>query len=175
MKLRHIVVFVAVVALLGFALPCAQAERISRTSTLTIPSGGGTATMVESVKIVGIGTGSKEAGIHTLGITWNSSSAGNVTATIPAIDGVLMRVTFDPSASAAPSASYDIVVNDVDSFDVLRGAGANLSATVTTSPGIFATDASYGYPMPINGALTLAVTNAGNAKTGLIRLYIRRE
>lgn len=98
---------------------------------------------------------------------WTSDAAGAANATTANVfSGEILRLVTIPDAVAAPTTLYDIVVND-DTADVLMGAGANRSATATeqvlaSSLGIVAND-----------VLTLAVTNAGAAKKGIVILYIR--
>jgi hypothetical protein len=99
--------------------------------------------------------------------SWTSSTGGLADAvTLNAYSGAIQRLITIPSTSSAPTALYDIVVND-DTADVLMGAGANRSATLTeqvlaSSLGIVAND-----------VLTLGITNAGNAGSGTVLLYIR--
>lgn len=99
---------------------------------------------------------------------WTSDAAGAADAvTSNAYSGVIERLVTIPDGAAAPTTLYDVVVNDEDSTNVLMGAGADRSATVTeqvlaSSLGIVAND-----------VLTLAVTNAGATKKGIVILYIR--
>lgn len=98
---------------------------------------------------------------------WLSSAGGAADATTTKVySGILERVVFVPdSGGTAPDPAYDVVLNDDDSIDLLDGAGANLSATATyqvQNAGAVS-----------NGALTLGVTNAGDANGGLVYVYIR--
>ena len=82
-------------------------------------------------------------------------------------NGAIMRLVTVPSGTAAPTADYDIVVNDQDSTDVLMGAGidrhtSNTEQVLASSLGVVAYD-----------KLTLSVTNAGTSKEGTVYLYIR--
>jgi len=108
-------------------------------------------------------------------VSWTSDASGDANSVISPFVGEMLRVSFDPG-TASPTASYDIVLNDSDSVDVLGGAGANLSATVTSSQAVTidgpGTDDHL--PCAVTGKLTLVVSNAGNAKTGTMRLYWRR-
>lgn len=105
-------------------------------------------------------------------ITWDwlSSAAGAADqATTNAFDGVLERAEFVPDAAATqPTDQYDVTVTDADGVDVLAGLGANLSnagaVTKTHANGLAAVAGS---------KLTLNVTNAGNAKGGVVILYLR--
>ena len=109
-------------------------------------------------------------------LAWTSAADGSASGDTPSLSGELMKVVFDPG-SAAPTANYDITLNDANGFDVLAGFGANLSATVTTQlkPGIAFKDGTTTSVAPtvIDGVLTLAVTNAGDTKSGSVVLYLR--
>jgi len=99
---------------------------------------------------------------------WTSSAGGAADATTTlAYDGEILRAVFIPgTAGTQPTNLYDVVVNDADGYDVLAATGADRSnaapQTVVASLGAVA-----------GQTLTLAVTNAGNAKTGSVILYIR--
>ena len=110
------------------------------------------------------------AGVTTLLWDWESAGDGSVTgATTSVHTGKVVALLTDPdSGGDAPSDNYDIVVNDSDTLDVLAGGGANRSATVVQ--GVAA--ASLG--AVVNSTLTLEITNAGNAKKGIVKVYITR-
>jgi len=100
---------------------------------------------------------------------WTSDGAGAADGvTGKAFSGSIERlVTIPGTAGDAPTDLYDAVLNDEDGGDVLMGAGANRSATVTqqvlnSSLGIVAND-----------KLTLGITAAGAAKKGVLIAYIR--
>jgi len=101
--------------------------------------------------------------------SWTSDASGNADlVTTKAYDGEVRRlVTVPAGGGSAPTDLYDVVINDADTVDVLLGSGANRAAASTqqvnaSSLGIVAGD-----------VLTLQVTNAGNAKSGTVHLYIR--
>ena len=104
-----------------------------------------------------------------ISFAWTSSAGGAADgSTVLTYNGALQRLVTVPSGGGtAPTALYDVVVDDDDAIDTLMAAGANRSATVTeqvlgTSLGVVAND-----------KLTLHVTNAGNAKQGTVHLYVR--
>lgn len=101
--------------------------------------------------------------------SWTSSAGGAADATTTEYySGAVERmVTVPGSGGDAPTAAYDVAITDKHGIDVLLGAGANRSATAQDS--VLA--ASLGFVA--NTQLTLAVTNAGNAKSGTVYLYIR--
>ena len=103
-------------------------------------------------------------------ILWISGSGGDIgevdgTSTEYYSGQVLMFVT-DPQA-AAPTADYDVEIRDGDGVDILAGAGADRSATVTE----YVLASSLG--AVANDRLVLRVRNAGDTKSGVVYLYIR--
>lgn len=119
----------------------------------------GTVTTTEKV------TGS----VKKLTFAWTSSAGGAADGTSTAyFDGKIVGLTTIPGAAGdAPDDNYDVVVNDADGHDVLLGAGAN-RATATTQHVVTTSLAGVA-----GSKLTLGVTNAGNANTGTVVLYIR--
>lgn len=109
-------------------------------------------------------------------ITWAWTSAADGSAggaggggtTVAAFDGAIERLVTVPSGGGtAPTTLYDITITDADGVDVLLGAGADRSATVTqqvaaASLGIVAGD-----------RLTLTIAAAGDSKAGTVHLYVR--
>lgn len=116
--------------------------------------------------------------VKVYSIAWTSDSAGRVTATVPDMFGFILRVTTNPGDStAAPSDNYDIVLNDEDTTDTLQGLGANRDqATVETiTPMIGNVNAGALSPIPVAGDLYLLITNAGDANSGVIRIFMKEE
>ncbi len=101
----------------------------------------------------------------------SDASTGAVSGVLTKVlSGIIDRVTFVPDGGGtAPTALYDVVLNDTEGFDVLNGKGANLSATVTTS----VSPAFTGGNLSVEGVLDLVVSNAGNAKGGKVFIYVR--
>ncbi len=101
---------------------------------------------------------------------WLSADTGVVTsATTKAYDGLLERVVFTPDAAGTqPTNLYDVTITDPDGNDVLAGLGADLSNAATVvkvhSNGLTAVSGQ---------KLTLNVANAGNAKGGIVIVYLR--
>lgn len=119
-------------------------------------------------------------------IDWTSDdTTGAVTATTKKISGTLLKVITDPG-TAAPTANYDIAITDEESVDVLSGLGgtggtapslANRHTSTTEVVHLVAED-SVTNPLPgsqpvVCDVLSVAVTNAGNSKTGQIIIYWR--
>lgn len=100
--------------------------------------------------------------------SWTSDAGGDVTiASTKVYDGKLILLETDPDGVAAPTDNYDIVLNDGDGFDVLLGTGANRDTANTER----VAEASLG--AVAGSLLTLVVANAGNAKQGVVTLFVR--
>ena len=110
--------------------------------------------------------------IKKVSFAWTSedggANAGKATKTTEHVyTGEIIRLVTVPDTGDAPTDDYDVVVNDEDGTDVLMGAGAdrdtvNTEQVLGTSLGCVAND-----------KLSLSISNAGNAKTGTVYLYIK--
>lgn len=99
---------------------------------------------------------------------WTSSAGGAADgATTKPYDGRLIAVTTDPDGTDIPTDNYDVVVSDADGQDVLLGAGADRDTANTE----YILEANLG--AVAGSPLTLAVTNAGNAKKGVVVVWLR--
>jgi hypothetical protein len=105
--------------------------------------------------------------VHKVKWTWTSTAGGAADLVTPGIYGarVLALVT-DPDGSAAPDDNYDVTVTDSEGYDVLQGAGANRDTANTETAVPTAESVAF-------GKLTLNVSNAGNAKSGVAILYLQ--
>lgn len=100
--------------------------------------------------------------------TWTSDSSGDVSGTdTKLLAGQALRWATNPSATA-PTDNYDIVVNDADALDVSVGVLANRD-TANSENAYPAADTYHVF----DGALSLVVSNAGNAKEGVLTMYYR--
>ena len=108
------------------------------------------------------------ASMKKLVFAWTSDAGGDVTiASVEVYDGKIISLQTNPDGVAAPTDNYDIVLNDVDGFDVLLGAGANRDTANTEDV------ASSSLGAVAGSKLTLVVSNAGNAKQGVVTLFVR--
>lgn len=144
-------------------------------------------TMVSTYDQVPNGIGSL---VNKVTVAWTSDASGVVSGNIKnrsgAADatfrGFLQRVVFNPDDTDAPTDNYDVTITDEDGIDILGGLGANRDTANSEEklPGVVIDD---GTVLPaeaaprlvkraINGKLTLAIANAGNAKKGKIHLYL---
>lgn len=115
-------------------------------------------------------------GVHSVIWTWTSDASGDVNGTdTKALSGRAIRFVTNPGATA-PTDNYDVVVNDSDGADVAAGCLADRDTAnteqavpiVETVKGAstYATSAAV-----FDGPLSLVVTNAGNAKQGVLTMY----
>lgn len=102
--------------------------------------------------------------------SWTSNASGAASgSTTMDYSGVIYRVVFEPGSGATqPTNLYDITLTDDDGIDILDGAGGDLSNTTTEQLQGF-----IGVSAVANSKLTLAVSNAGNSKTGTVIVYLR--
>jgi len=115
-------------------------------------------------------TYSEHATVKYVQWDWTSDSSGDVSGTdTKVIAGVALRYATNPSATA-PSANYDVVINDEDGIDISAGGLANRH-TSTSEQVLVGGDAKDG--AAFNGALSLVVSNAGDTKIGKLRMYYR--
>ena len=92
------------------------------------------------------------------------------TETAAKISGNLMALETNPGATA-PTANYDIVLDDAQGHDVLEGTGANRHTT-NTEKATIAFGTYHGSPVAITDVLTLKITNNSvNSAVVVIRLY----
>lgn len=107
------------------------------------------------------------ASVKKITFAWTSSAGGAADATTSnAYDGKLIGFSTDPGATA-PTDNYDVAITDADGHDVLLGAGADRDTANTEH----VAEASLG--AVAGSKLTLAVTNAGNAKEGVAIVWLR--
>lgn len=112
-------------------------------------------------------------------LAWLSDASGDVNGNASrGVNGEIVCVEFKPDGGGTqPSSLYDVTLTDAAGVDVLAGQGANLSNSTATAvvPGVPFKDGTTTSTAKrhVNDALTLVVTNAGNAKGGQVILYIR--
>jgi hypothetical protein len=100
--------------------------------------------------------------------TWTSDASGDADlVTTEKYSGRVRQVVTNPDGAAAPTDNYDIVVNDADGNDVLGAQGANRD---TANTEIVTDNAAFLFLH--NTTLNLVVSNAGNAKAGVVVLLV---
>jgi len=116
-------------------------------------------------------TDSTQGALRKVKWAWTCTDLGVVTGSVTTakFTGVIERfITVPGAAGDAPSDNYDIAINDADGYDVLAGAGANRSTSATQQ--VLASSLG----VCLDSALTLEVTNAGDANKGTVILYVRK-
>ena len=110
--------------------------------------------------------------------SWLSDGAGDASDyTVQEVSGLLEQVEIIPDGTAVPTDGYDVVVQSDEETDVLGGNGLNMGNAskeirvprINNGPD----GTSVLMPVAVNGLLTVVVSNAGNAKRGKVRLYVR--
>lgn len=126
--------------------------------------------------------------VRSITLAWTSDASGDVTYELVGsgkvsgsgnyVSGYLERVIFVPGAGGVqPTDLYDVTIIEENGLDVLAGQGANLSQSSAShvKPSVPMTDGTTTSTAPIalDNILTLNVSNAGNAKSGTVILYLR--
>ena len=109
-------------------------------------------------------------GIYKITWAWTSDDAtGAVTCEAVKVKGRVQRCVTNPGATA-PTADYDIVINDEDGVDVMQGelTDRHTSASEQAWPLV----GTLPVEVLVLGDLTPVVSAAGNSKIGEIILYV---
>ena len=109
---------------------------------------------------------------HKVTATWTSDSSGDVNG-VEKVDirGTIQAIVTDPSATA-PSANYDVVINDDEGIDVAGGLLANRHTSTTERVVPFETIGTLtDVNRYVHGPLDIVVSNAGAAKIGDVVIY----
>lgn len=114
-------------------------------------------------------------GIHKIDWAWTSDATGFYQSGVSkTVIGYLIGAKFEPSATAAPTALYDVTIENGSGLDIILGVGANLPAGITDTGNIrtpLTTDGAY--PFIWEEAVAPKVQNAGAAKQGTVILFIK--
>lgn len=108
--------------------------------------------------------------VRRLLIDWvaDAADASVPSLVLPVIEGELLALETNPGATA-PTANYDIALNDAEGVDRLHGAGANRHTTTAELAAIVFAGTALHPPVSVDEALTLAVTgNLVNSATGRV-------
>jgi len=109
--------------------------------------------------------------IQKISWDWLSASDGTVSsAAFGAYMGKIVKaILASDSGGTAPTNLYDVTIEDEDGYDVLSGGGADVTSAAT----VYLVDPDKCLWVRSN-SLTLKVANAGDAKGGVVTLYILR-
>jgi len=106
--------------------------------------------------------------IKKVKFAWTSDGSGNATlTTLKSYTGECVRLITVPGTVGDQPTAYSVAINDEDGVDVLVGAGATRSTTLTQQ--VLASSLG----CVVNSQLTISVTGAGSGKKGTLYLYIR--
>ncbi len=121
-------------------------------------------------------------GIARVIAAWTSDGSGNASGTTAVrVCGRLVKAVTDPG-SAAPTDNYDVTITDDEDVNVLTACQSSLLNRDTANSEetyFLVLDAAAGTPLAqsvhpvVCGTLTVTVSNAGNAKSGQIILYVQ--
>jgi hypothetical protein len=117
-------------------------------------------------------------GIQRIDGAWTSDASGDVSGhafVVPT--GMILQVKTVPDGTTAPSDNYDLTIVDGDSVDLLGGSGADRDNAAAEIIAPLIGDATTKNQRPLvdgTGALDIVVANAGNAKKGIVSLWIGR-
>lgn len=118
-------------------------------------------------------TGAGGIKLATLTVVGDASD-GSVPDTVldHKFSGRIVALETDPG-STAPTANYDITLEDANGHDVLEGVGANRSASATEKVSVVFSGTSVHPPVDISDVLTLKIANQSvNSADIVIKLYI---
>lgn len=97
---------------------------------------------------------------------WTSDASGDASgSTGHVISGLIRRIATDPDNTAAPTANYDVTITDESGVDVLGGGGVDRHTS--NSEQVIPSQ-----PIAVDNVLTLVVAGAGNAKSGVVYIYV---
>lgn len=110
---------------------------------------------------------------------WTSASDGSVSGTVRLV-GTLVKATANPSATA-PTDDYDVTLTDDDGINLLTASQSSFENrdTSTSEEVYFLVKDTAGTPLAqsvhpvVCGTVTVAITNAGDSKSGVLNLYLR--
>lgn len=107
--------------------------------------------------------------------SWTSDAAGTVSGEgAVTITGIILGILFEPDDTDTPTNLYDVQLLDDGSADILHAVGAN-------QPSDDSDTGKMRCPINADGQLVIlyekqitpSITNAGNAKSGIIYLFLK--
>lgn len=107
----------------------------------------------------------KKGNVGKAVVAWTSDSNGDADGLNISFNGNIRRVVTIPDGSDAPSVDYDIVLDDEDGTDVMAGGLADRHTS--NSESVVPTHDTAVYA----GLLLPVISNAGDGKSGVIKIY----
>jgi len=129
--------------------------------------------LTQSLRCYGTGA------VCVLTLSWTAASNGTFTSRaitasyVTTLENHFMYL-IETDPGTAPTAAYDIVLNNARGLDILGGAGMNKSATVTER--VFPmVNGGNGFPPVAGETLTLGISgNSTDTATGVIKLWFTK-
>ena len=110
----------------------------------------------------------RKVAVISYAFTTDGSGDASEETTLKVI-GQVKRMVTNPDDTDTPTAGWDVTIKDEDGVDILCGNGADRDADGSKA-------SEQAFPCPANVAiaskLTFTVANGGNAKKGVVKLYI---
>lgn len=111
--------------------------------------------------------------LKVITLSWVNGSGGDFTDfTTPMIDGMVYMVLTDPDGSTVPTDNYDVTLKNSNGIDIMGGKLTDRDETNTEVERPYILSETSFTPFPVDGALTLAIADAGNSKVGVIKIYV---
>lgn len=109
-----------------------------------------------------------ERKVAVISYAFTSDASGNVSEETIKILGRVKRMVTNPDDTHTPTTGWDLTIKDEDGVDILEGEGANRDiADSGASEEVVLT-----ISVLVASKLTFGITNAGNAKKGVVKLYL---
>jgi hypothetical protein len=114
------------------------------------------------------------SGVTRYDFDWTSDASGDVNSTSSDIKrGEIFQIRFKPdSGGTQPSDLYDVQLQDSDNVDLLNDGSSGRGSNLSNATGAYM---QWDPPIWHDGAnqVELVVSNAGNAKGGVVSLWVR--
>ena len=112
--------------------------------------------------------------IGALRLAWTSDTGGDVNGTTFVFNGRIERIVTNPGATA-PTANYDVVINDEDAIDLAQGLLANRHTSNSEEVTPLVGDGTTTDKLVAHaGTIEPQVSNAGASKVGEIIIHYSR-
>lgn len=105
--------------------------------------------------------------IQKISVAWIADGSGNANGTTIFVSGRIVRFVTIPSATAVPTASYDVTLEDENGIDVLEGGAANRSQSSAEQISVATLKA-----LGLDNKLQPKVAAAGAGGAGTIEIYV---
>ena len=111
------------------------------------------------------------SGVDKISWDWLCTDGGAVVGSVTTdyYTGIIARMEMVPdAATTTPTAAYTLTLKDDSGVDLLSGLGVGSATATATVSKVFGD----GLGIAVNTKLTMAVAAAGDAKGGILNIYI---